>query len=208
MDFHKGSRSVVTAQGEYVQPVCVAFIDDHSQLVCHAQWYLQETAEVLAHAFIQAALKRGLPRGFYTDCGSSMRAEEFLTGLETLSVLQKRILPYSPHQTGKQEAFWQPLEGRLMKMVPRGPALTLEVLNRLTQAWVEQEYQASVHSETGQKPIDRFLGGTSVFRPAPNEDELRRAFQMRVTSHQRQNDGTVSLDGVRFEIPAVYRHLE
>ena len=208
MDFHKGSRSVLTAQGEYVQPVCVAFIDDHSRLVCHAQWYLQETAEVLAHAFIQAVLKRGLPRGFYTDCGSAMRAEEFVTGLETLSVLQKRTLPYSPHQNGKQEAFWQPLEGRLMKMVPRGPALTLEVLNRLTQAWVEQEYQASVHSETGQKPIDRFLGGTSVLRPAPNYDELRRAFRMRVTRHQRQNDGTVSLDGVRFEIPAVYRHLE
>jgi putative transposase len=208
MDFHKGSRSVVTRTGEYVQPICVAFIDDHSRLACHVQWYLQETAEVLVHAFIQAVLKRGLPRGFYTDCGSAMRAEEFEKGLEVLSVTQKRTLPYSPYQNGKQEAFWQPLEGRLMKMLPKGKTLSLENLNRFTQAWVEQEYQVTLHSETKAKPIDRFLKNTSVLRTSPAYDDLRRAFRMRVTRKQRQTDGTVTLDGVRFEIPSAYRHLK
>jgi putative transposase len=208
MDFHKGSRHVADEKGEWVQPLCVAFIDDHSRLVCHAQWYLNETAEVLAHAFIQAVLKRGLPRGFYTDCGSAMRAGEFVAGLENLSVIQKRTMTYSPWQNGRQEAFWQPLEGRLMKMVPKGNALTLELLNRLTQAWVEQEYQVAKHTETGVAPMTRFLGGTSVLREAPAYDDLRRAFRIPVTRSQRQTDGTVTLDGIRFEIPTPYRHLE
>jgi len=50
MDFHKGSRHVVNEKGEWVQPLCVAFIDDHSRLACHVQWYLNETAEVLVYS--------------------------------------------------------------------------------------------------------------------------------------------------------------
>lgn len=208
MDFHKGSRKVLSKKGEYVTPLCVAFIDDKSRLACHAQWYLNETTEVLVHAFIQAVMKRGLPRTFYTDCGAAMRGAEFTTGLETLSVRQERTLPYSPHQNGKQEAFWQPLEGRLMKMIPKHTDLTLESLNRYTQAWVEQDYNAKEHRETKQTPHERFFSLTSVHRSSPGIEELRRAFAVRVTRSQRQSDGTITLDGVRFEVPQAYRHVE
>jgi putative transposase len=208
MDFHKGSRDVLTEKGTYVTPLCVAFIDDKSRLVCHAQWYLNETTEVLVHAFTQAVMKRGLPRTFYTDCGAAMRGAEFTLGLETLCVRQERTLPYSPHQNGKQEAFWQPLEGRLMKMIPKGTSLTLDVLNRYTQAWVEQDYNAKEHRETKQPPLERFFGLPSVHRPSPDIDAMRSAFALRVTRSQRQTDGTVALDGVRFQVPQCYRHLE
>jgi len=208
MDFHKGSRMILTEKGEYVTPLCVAFIDDKSRLACHAQWYVNETTEVLVHAFIQAVMKRGLPRTFYTDCGAAMRGAEFTTGLETLSVRQERTLPYSPHQNGKQEAFWQPLEGRLMKMVPKHTSLTLELLNKYTQAWVELDYNAKEHRETKQAPHERFLSLTSVHRPPPGIEEMRSAFALRVTRSQRQTDGTITLDGVRFEVPQSYRHIE
>lgn len=208
MDFHKGSRPILNSKGEYVTPLCVAFIDDKSRLACHAQWYVNETTEVLVHAFIQAVMKRGLPRTFYTDCGAAMRGAEFTTGLEALSVRQERTLPYSPHQNGKQEAFWQPLEGRLMKMIPKNTPLTLDLLNRYTQAWVEQDYNAKEHRETKQAPHERFFSLPSVHRPSPGIEEMRSAFALRVTRSQRQTDGTVTLDGVRFEVPSAFRHIE
>jgi hypothetical protein len=37
---------------------------------------------------------------------------------------------------------------------------------------------------------------------------LRAAFRMAVSRKQRHSDGTLSLEGRRFEIPARYRHLE
>ncbi len=40
-----------------------------------------------------------------------------------------------------------------MAMLEGEPELTLELLNRATQAWVEQEYNQHVHSETGRRPI-------------------------------------------------------
>ena len=37
--------------------------------------------------------------------------------------------------------------------------------------------------------------------------DLRAAFRIEVKRSQRRSDGTVSLDGQRFEIPSRYRHL-
>jgi transposase InsO family protein len=57
-------------------------IDDCSRLVCHLQWYLDETAESLVHGLSQAFMKRGLPRALMTDNGAAMLADETVTGLE------------------------------------------------------------------------------------------------------------------------------
>jgi hypothetical protein len=85
--------------------------------------------------------------------------------------------------------------------------LTLELLNRATQAWVEQEYHRRIHSETGQTPLDRWLAGPSLGRPCPSSDELRRAFRMEVSRMQRRSDGTLTVAGVRYELPSAYRTL-
>ena len=208
MDFHKGSRLIITENGEYKQPICMAIIDDKSRIVCHAQWFLNETAQVLSHGLIQAILKRGLPRTFYSDNGSAMKAEEFKAGLIDLNIKQENTLPYSPYQNGKQEAFWQPLEGRLIKMFPKDKRLTLDTLNKATQAWIEYDYHTKIHSETKETPDDRFLNCANVLRMAPSYDDLKCSFRMKTTRSIRETDGTVTLDGVRFQIPQQYIHMK
>ncbi|MCP5085822.1 MAG: DDE-type integrase/transposase/recombinase, partial [Rhodobacteraceae bacterium] len=93
-DFHHGSRQVLTPEGCWVTPLLLCFIDDHSRLVCHLQWYLQETAEVLVHGLCQALQKRGLPRALMTDNGAAMQAKEFSAGLHELGILHETTLPY------------------------------------------------------------------------------------------------------------------
>jgi putative transposase len=44
-----------------------------------------------------------------------------------------------------------------MPMLEGEPHLTLELLNRATQAWAEQEYQRHLHSEIKQTPLERWL---------------------------------------------------
>ncbi len=207
-DFHHGSRKIVTASGEWVTPVLLCFIDDHSRLVCHLQWYLEETAEVLVHGLSQALQKRGLPRALLTDNGAAMQAQEFQAGVHELSILHKTTLPYSPYQNAKQETFWATVEGRLMAMLEGIAELTLQRLNEFTQAWVEQEYHQSQHAEIGATPLARFLDAPGVGRACPDSQVLRRAFRCTVKRKQRRSDGTISLEGKRFEIPAHYRHIE
>lgn len=116
-------------------------------------------------------------------------------------------MAYSPYQNGKQESFWGTLEGRLMAMIEKRRELSLEELNAITQAWVEREYHRTPHSETKQTPIDRFLNSKSVLRPAPDTNTLLLSFRRDETRSQRRTDGTISILGKRFEIPASYRSL-
>ncbi|MGH8529165.1 MAG: DDE-type integrase/transposase/recombinase [Nevskiales bacterium] len=207
LDFHHASRRVLTRAGTWVKPLLFGVIDDRSRLVCHLQWYLDETAESLVHGLSQAFMKRGLPRALMTDNGAAMLAEEVTAGLARLGIVHQTTLPYSPYQNAKQEAFWGRIEGRLMAMLEGEAALTLDLLNSATQAWVEQEYHRSRHSEIDATPLAHYLAGPSVSRPCPDAADLCAAFRIEVARRQRRADGTVSLAGARYEIPSRYRHL-
>ena len=207
-DFHHGSRRVVTANGRWVTPLLLGVIDDHSRLVCHLQWYLDETAETLVHGLCQALQKRALPRALMTDNGAAMQAEEFRAGLHTLGILHETTLPYSPYQNAKQETFWATLEGRLMAMLEGVADLTLDRLNEITQVWVEQSYHQTRHAEIGMPPLQRYLDAADVGRKCPDSASLQRAFRCTATRQQRRSDGSLSLAGKRFELPGRYRHLE
>jgi hypothetical protein len=94
-----------------------------------------------------------------------------------------------------------------MAMLEGEPQVTLGLLNEATLAWAEQEYHRVSHSEIDETPLDRLLRGPSVVRPCPESDVLRRAFRTEVTRLQRRSDGTVTVEGVRFEVPSRYRAL-
>ena len=207
LDFHQGSRPVLCPDGQWRTPQLLGVLDDRSRLCCHTQWYLDETAEALLHGLSQAFQKRALPRALLTDNGSAMLAAETTEGLERLGVLHYTTLPYSPEQNGKQESFWGQIEGRLLPMLEGEPELTLDLLNRATQAWVEEEYHRKQHSEIHESPLERYLRGPSVGRQCPSSDVLRRALRTEISRKQRRSDGTVTIEGVRFEVPAAYRTL-
>lgn len=206
-DCHHGSRKVLTARGEWATPILFGVLDDRSRLACHLQWYLAETAEVIAHGLGQAFQKRGLPRAALSDNGAAMTAAEISEGLTRLGILHHTTLPYSPYQNAKQEAFWGPVEGRLIAMLEHVPDLTLAFLNEATQAWVEHEYNRSVHSEIAATPLARFLDGPAVTRPCPDSATLRLAFTRSAIRTQKKSDGSIVIDGRRFEVPNRYRHL-
>ncbi|MCP4296370.1 MAG: transposase family protein [Proteobacteria bacterium] len=207
LDFHSGRR-VIDLEGRWHTPKALCVLDDHSRLCCHIQWYLDETAEALIHGFSQALHKRGLPRSLMTDNGSAMLSAEFQNGLLSLSIKHDKTLPYSPYQNGKQESFWGQLEGRLLAMLSKVEPLSLEFLNKATQAWVEQEYNRKVHEEIRQTPLERMLKGTDVSRPSLDSEALHFSFTAPLTRTQRRSDGTLQIKGVRFEVPSRFRHIK
>jgi transposase InsO family protein len=207
-DYHHGSLNVLTRAGTRVTPVLLAFLDDRSRLCCHAQWYLAETAETFVHGLCQAIQKRGLPRALLTDNGGPMTAAETCEGLTRLGITHATTLPYAPFQNGKQEVFWGQVEGRLLAMLEGvADTLRLDFLNEATQAWVELAYQRTRHDETGEPPLARFLAGPDVLRPSPPPQTLHEAFTTEETRTQRRSDGTITVEDVRFEVPARFAHL-
>ena len=152
-------------------------------------------------------MKRGLPRSLMTDNGASMMAGEVQEGLHRLGIVHATTLAYSPYQNGKQEVLWALVEGRLMAMLEGVEPLTLETLNNATVAWLERDYHRRVHRELGTTPLKRLLESDDASRPCPGSDELRAAFRITAKRRLRPSDGTVSVEGVRYQAPAPWRHL-
>ena len=94
-----------------------------------------------------------------------------------------------------------------MEMLSGQAQLSLEFLNEATQAWVEVEYNRSRHREISCAPVERFAGAPDVLRASPSSDALRQAFRLEDKRRQRRSDGTISLQGVRFEVPTRFRHF-
>lgn len=207
LDFHHGSLRVLGERGPWVYPLLLGILDDHSRLCCHAQWYLAEGAEELCHGLSQAFQKRALPRALMTDNGSAMLAAETTEGLARLGIVHETTLCYSPYQNGKNESFWNGIEGRLLPMLEGVADLSLAQLNEATLAWIEMEYNRATHSELGEAPLQRYLHHRDVGRPCPASDQLQLAFTAELRRTQRRSDGTLSLAGVRFEVPSRYAHF-
>jgi hypothetical protein len=85
--------------------------------------------------------------------------------------------------------------------------LKLDQLNEATQAWIELEYNRKIHSEIGQPPLHRFLNDKNVAQPCPSTEKLQLAFTTEVRRTQRRSDGTLTLKGIRFEVPSRFGHL-
>ena len=206
-DFHHGSRKVLDEKGVWHTPQCLCILDDRSRICCHIQWFLNEDTRCLTHGLKQAFCKRGLPRSILHDNGPAMIAAETQEGFLRCGIAVNPTLPYSPYQNGKQENFWASLEGRLLAMLGRVEPLTLEFLNKATQAWIEGEYNHHHHEEIKTTPVARMLAGPDVSRPAPDMDTLRRRFTRCEVRKQRRSDGTLRLGGMRFEVPSHLRTL-
>ncbi len=208
LDFHHCSVAVINTKGEWKTPKALCVIDDRSRMVCHIQWYWEEDARSLVHGFMQALQKRGLPRSLMTDNGSAMTSEAFVQGLRDLSIAHETTLPYSPYQNAKQEIFWSRLEGRLMAMINDQKDLTLNQLNEYTQIWVEHDYHRREHRELKATPLSVFCDGKHVSRACPSTDGLRQAFTQSEVRVQRKSDGTISVQGQRYEVPNAFRHFK
>ena len=142
-----------------------------------------------------------------TDNGSPMTAGEVTEGLHRLGIVHSTTLAYAPYQNGKMEVLWASVEGRLMAMLEGLEPLTLKRLNDATVAWVEHEYHRREHREIGTTPMSRLLDSPDASRPCPESADLKSAFRITVKRTLRRSDATVSVEGVRYQVSAPWRHL-
>lgn len=80
----------------------------------------------------------------------------------------------------------------------------IEVLNKCFSDWVEKEYNKSVHSTTGQSPMDSFIvGNQQVNIKRIPENEVHQLFLQRI-ERKVKKDSTISVNGKTYEVPAKY----
>jgi len=178
------------------------FIDDHSRLVPHAEFFFDEALPRMERVLKVALLRRGVPHAIYVDNGQVYSSIQFNAACATLGIARIQTAPYSPEAKGKQERFFETLRLQFLPEVEPAHITTLSELNVSLWAWLECVYHKHIHSETNQSPWARYAAGLDQVRHADPET-VRRAFLWREKRKVRR-DATLSLQGNRYQVEPRY----
>jgi len=159
-----------------VRTYLLAFIDDYSRLVPHAQFYLDQRLPILEDCLRKAILKRGIPDSIYVDNGKIFVSRWFRIACARLNIRHLTAAPYSPEAKGKIERFM----GTVEQFLAEASLWRLETLKELNEAfwgWAEEGYNHHPHSalEPSETPASVFAGDVKRIRFA-SAGELRAAF--------------------------------
>lgn len=180
--------------------ILCAFIDDWSRAIPGWRWGHAEDTVRLEAALRRGLESRGIPDACFVDNGSAFSSGPFH---RTLAVLGIRIIhsrPGHPASRGKIERFFRTVRDQfLVELDARGGAGDLAELNELFGGWVEGVYHRTVHTETGQTPLQRLTAGRQLPRPTPQQ--LHEAFLWQATRTVTKT-ATISLLGNRYQVDA------
>jgi putative transposase len=191
----------VQINGAPVQTRLIAFLDDASRVCCHGQFFPAENVDALIEALRAAFYKRGVPACLYVDNGSIYTSKEIIQICARVGCLLAHTPVRDGAAKGKIERFFRGVREQFL--VRRLDLSSLATLNRQFTAWVEEDYNARVHSVLGISPLDRFALDRSRLRYLPPNEANDELFFVEEERHVRA-DNTFSFQSIRFEAP---RHL-
>lgn len=176
----------------------LAFIDDHSRLLCGYRWAYAEDTVRLERALRSGFASRGIPRRIYVDNGSAFVSKPLLRACAVLGIGLIHSKVRRPEGRGKIERFFRTVRDQFMVELDINRPADLDELNRQFSAWVETVYHRRAHSETRQTPLERFDVSIVAFAsPA----KLHEAFLWSQTRTVTKT-ATVSLLGNHYEVDA------
>ena len=180
-----------------------AFIDDYSRALVAYRWSYSEDTLRLESALRAGLAARGIPAVVYLDNGAAMVSGQLRRALAVAGIRLVHSRPGQPAGRGKIERFFRTVRDQFLVELVTPDALAaindLTELNELFTAWVETVYHHRVHSETGEKPLPRFLAAGPPTLPAP--DLLAEAFKW---SHERTvtKTATISVHTNTYQVDA------
>jgi transposase InsO family protein len=182
----------------------VAFIDDFSRLVPHAEFYWDEKFPALENTFKKALLKRGIPEVIYVDNGKVYSARRLDAVCASLGIRKISCQPYSPEGKGKIERFMGTVRDNFLAEPEIAKVQTLPELNRLLWAWLEADYHQRQHNSTEMAPLVRWREHIGKFLRTVAEKELTELFLWQL-ERTVSKVGLVMVGGIEFEVEAILK---
>jgi transposase InsO family protein len=186
------------------QAFLFAFLDDHTRLIPHAQFYWNEQLPRMEDCFKRAILRYGRPVSVYVDQGSVYKANQFNTICACLGIQRILGTPYYPEGRGKIERFFQFVQSDFLPELTHSSVSSLRQLNQSLLAWVEVVYHPKLHTATGQAPLERVRQDPAPTTRPVDPEELRQAFLHRATRKVTKT-ATFSFHNNRYRVPDYLR---
>jgi len=98
--------SIKLSDGQWKKTFLIAFIDDASRVITHAQFFWRDNTANMVNAFRCALYKRGKPERLYFDNGSNYTSKEILQACVRLDIHLSHAPIRDGAAKGKIERFF------------------------------------------------------------------------------------------------------
>jgi putative transposase len=183
---------------DYIKTYLIAFLDDKSRYITHAQFYLAENMHSLEDCFKKAILKCGIPERLYLDNGKIYTSKRLDVICAELGSKIIHCAPYSPEGKGKIERFFGYIDNSFEPEVKASGIESLEQLNDALSAWLAHNYHQKAHSELKMPPQAVFDEGKSYIKTI-DPVKLYDIFLYR-EERKVQKTGLISVCGNLYEV--------
>ena len=191
----------VQIEGAPVQTRLIAFLDDASRVCCHGQFFPAENVDTLIEALRAALYKRGVPASLYVDNGSIYTSKEIIQICARVGCILAHAPVRDGAAKGKVERFFSTVREQFL--CRQLDLSSVEALNRQFTHWVEESYNAQLHSVLGMSPLDRFALDRSRVRYLPPNQANDELFFVEEDRHVRA-DNTFSFKSHSLRSPAPF----
>lgn len=188
--------------GKWKKTFLIAFIDDASRLITHAEFFYHDNTDNMIDAFRTALYKRGKPERLYFDNGSNYTSKEILQACMRLNIRLSHAPIRDGAAKGKIERFFRGFRDRFL--VKYSDFDSLEQINHLAQEWIEGEYNTQTHSGIQMKPLDRFNLDNSRIQYLVNDAYTDEVFFVE-EDRKVSNVNVFSINTQKFECPVDLR---
>ncbi|HHY46809.1 MAG TPA: DDE-type integrase/transposase/recombinase [Firmicutes bacterium] len=180
----------------------IAWMDDYSRKIVHAQLYKAERMPALEDSLKKAIITHGLPAQVYVDNGAIYSSSHFSKICARLGIHLSHSRPYRPQGRGKLERFFLTVQRGFLselELLSRTSSIDIVKANDLFSSWLKVHYNNKPHSATKQAPSVRFDLDNHPIRHV-DITEIHEAFLMEET-RKVDKTGIFSLLGQTYETP-------
>ena len=189
----------ITEDGRTRRVYCIMIIDDHSRLIVGGEIFYNDNGYNYQKVLKRAIKTYGIPDKIYMDNGSSFENEQLTLILDSLGIVESHAPVRDGAAKGKVERNFRTVRSRWLSVINPREIHSLAQFNDLLADYI-RKHNTTVHSATGETPVDRYLRTKDHVRVPKSKEWLDECFTNRVT-RKVNNDSCISIDGVSYDVP-------
>ena len=177
----------------------VMIIDDHSRMIVGGEIFYNDNAYNYQKVLKNAIMTYGLPDKVYMDNGKPYRNDQLKLILGSLGVVGSHTAVRDGASKGKVERNFRTLRSRWLATLDTKSIHSLEQFNALLRNYIRL-HNTTVHSTTGETPMDRFSKTHDHIRIPKSQEWLDECFMNR-QMRKVNNDACISINSILYDVP-------
>lgn len=189
----------ISEDGKERRTYLIMIIDDHSRMIVGGEIFYNDNSYNFQRVLKRAVETYGIPDKLYLDNGSPYSNEQLTLICDSISTLCLHTPVRDGASKGKVERNFRTLKDRWLYALDNHQIQSLAEFNQMLREYIFT-HNITVHSATGETPMDRFIDTKDHIRRPKSQEWLDECFHNRIT-RKVNNDSTVSLRGTYYDVP-------